>query len=114
MSLITGLIGIIIPLLPTTPLIILAGFCFGKSSPTLHKWLITNRFFGHYIADYQKGLGVPIRIKIFAVLIVWGSVLFSLVIIPLLFVKILMIMIALSVTIFILTSRLLKSKDTGT
>ncbi|KAB8131801.1 DUF454 domain-containing protein [Gracilibacillus oryzae] len=110
LSLVTGVIGVIIPILPTTPLIILAAFCFGKSSPALHYWLVTNRYFGHYITDYQKGRGVPIRIKVFAVIIVWISVLFTLIIIPLLFVKIFMLFIALSVTIFIFTSPLLKAK----
>ncbi|WP_245711658.1 YbaN family protein [Gracilibacillus ureilyticus] len=106
-----GLIGIIVPILPTTPLIILAAFCFGKSSPTLHNWLVTNRYFGHYITDYQKGLGVPLRIKLFAILVVWVSVIFTLLIIPLLFVKVFMLIVAASVTVFILTSPLLKSKN---
>lgn len=111
-SLIIGLIGIIVPpLLPTTPLVILAGFCFGKSSPALHHWLVTNRYFGRYIADYQTGKGVPIRIKLFAVLIVWTSILFTLTVIPLFYVKIFMICVALFVTIFIFTSPLLKKKN---
>ncbi|GAE93987.1 hypothetical protein JCM21714_3112 [Gracilibacillus boraciitolerans JCM 21714] len=114
-SLIIGLIGIIVPpLLPTTPLVILAGFCFGKSSPALHHWLVTNRYFGRYIADYQTGKGVPIRIKLFAVLIVWTSILFTLTVIPLFYVKIFMICVALFVTIFIFTSPLLKKKEPTT
>ncbi len=111
LSLAIGLIGIIIPLLPTTPLVILAAFCFGKSSPALHHWLVTNRYFGRYIADYQSGKGVPIRIKLFAVLIVWTSVLFTLTVIPLFYVKLFMIGVALFVTIFIFTSPLLKEKN---
>ncbi len=111
LSLIIGLIGIIIPLLPTTPLVILAAFCFGKSSPALHQWLSTNKYFGRYIADYQSGKGVPLRIKIFAVLIVWTSVLFTFTVIPLIYVKVFMIGVALFVTIFIFTSPLLKKKQ---
>ncbi|MFC4404836.1 YbaN family protein [Gracilibacillus xinjiangensis] len=111
LSLAVGIVGVILPILPTTPLVILAAFCFGKSSPKLHNWIITNRYFGHYIADYQKGYGVPLRIKLFAILIVWTSVLFTLLIIPLFLVKIFMLIVAISVTIFILTSPLLKSKN---
>ncbi|SHM92587.1 YbaN family protein [Gracilibacillus kekensis] len=109
-SLIIGLIGIIVPLLPTTPLVILAAFCFGKSSKALHQWLVTNKYFGKYLADYQSGKGVPIRIKLFAVIIVWTSVLFTLTVIPLFYVKVFMIGVALFVTIFISTSPLLKKK----
>ncbi|SFM38428.1 hypothetical protein SAMN04487943_11621 [Gracilibacillus orientalis] len=108
LSLVTGLIGIIVPILPTTPLVLLAGFCYGKSSPRLYNWLVTNKYFGHYIADYNSGKGVPIRIKIFAVLTVWTSVLFTLTVIPLFLVKVFMFGIAIFVTIFIFTSPLLK------
>lgn len=109
-SLTTGLIGIIVPILPTTPLVILAAFCFSKSSPVLHNWLVTNKYFGRYIADYQRGKGVPTRIKAFAVLIVWTSVLVTLSVIPLFVVKVMMLVIAVLVTIFIFTSPLLKKK----
>lgn len=110
-SLLLGIIGIVIPLLPTTPLVILAGFCFGKSSPKLHHWIETNRYFGKYIQEYQKGNGVPLNIKLFAISIVWIGILSTLWIIPLILVKITMILIACGVTIFILTSRLLKEKE---
>lgn len=109
-SLVIGAIGIIVPILPTTPLIILAAFCFGKGSPALHHWLITNRYFGHYIKDYQDGKGVPLRIKFSAVILVWTSVLFSLLVIPLIAVKIFMGALAIFLTIFIFTSPLLKQK----
>lgn len=110
-SLVIGAIGIIIPLLPTTPLIILAAFCYGKASPTLHHWIISNRYFGHYIQDYQAGKGVPFRIKCLAVFIVWTSVLFSLLFIPLFVVKIGMILFGIFIAIFIFTSPLLKEKS---
>src|SRR5699024_9213092 len=90
LSFIIGLIGVVLPILPTTPLIILAGFCFGKSSPRLHHWLITNKYFGRYIQDYQKGHGVPIRIKWLAVSFVWTGIVVSLLVIPLFLVKIFM------------------------
>jgi uncharacterized protein len=110
LSLIMGLIGIIVPLLPTTPLVLLAGFCYSKSSPRLYNWLMTNPYFGHYIADYKSGKGVPLRIKIFAVTVVWTSVIFTLTMIPLLLVKVFMVGIAIFVTLFIFTSPLLKVK----
>lgn len=110
LSFIIGLIGVVLPILPTTPLIILAGFCFGKSSPRLHHWLITNKYFGRYIQDYQKGHGVPIRIKWLAVSFVWTGIVVSLLVIPLFLVKIFMITVGIGVSTFIFTSPLLKEK----
>ncbi|GAA0303318.1 hypothetical protein GGQ92_002986 [Gracilibacillus halotolerans] len=109
-SLAIGAIGIVVPILPTTPLIILAAFCFGKGSPALHQLLISNRYFGHYIKDYQEGKGVPLHIKFTAVFLVWTSVLFSLLVIPLLAVKLFMTALAIFLSIFIFTSPLLKEK----
>lgn len=48
-----GTLGIFLPLLPTVPLMILAAFCFGKSSPRLHNWLITHPVYGPHIRDWR-------------------------------------------------------------
>lgn len=111
LSFVIGIIGIVVPILPTTPLIILACFCYGKSSPGLHRWLTTNKYFGKYIQDYQRGHGVPMHIKLYAVALVWMGIISSLFVIPLFLVRALMITIGIGVTIFILTSPLLKEKD---
>lgn len=49
-----GTLGIFLPLLPTVPLMILAAFCFGKSSPRLHDWLITHPVYGPHIVDWRE------------------------------------------------------------
>lgn len=49
----TGMVGIFIPLLPTVPLMILAAFCFGKSSPRLHQWLVDHPVHGPHIRDWR-------------------------------------------------------------
>lgn len=53
MSVATGMVGIFLPLLPTVPLMILGAFCFGKSSPRLHRWLIEHPVHGPHIRDWQ-------------------------------------------------------------
>lgn len=53
LSLILGCIGIFLPLLPTTPFILLAAFCFSRSSERLHQWLITHPQMGPLIQDWQ-------------------------------------------------------------
>lgn len=55
LSLCFGTIGIVLPLVPTVPFLLLAAFCFAQSSPVLHDWLMTHRVFGPPIADWQAG-----------------------------------------------------------
>lgn len=53
-SLILGCVGIVLPLLPTVPFLILAAFCFARSSPRMHDWLVSHRTFGPLILDWQQ------------------------------------------------------------
>lgn len=62
-----GLIGIAVPLLPTTVFVLLAAFFFARSSERLHRRLLENKRFGPMIRDYQAGLGIPARAKAGAV-----------------------------------------------
>tara|TARA_R110002020_G_scaffold6231_2_gene26060 strand:+ start:3685 stop:4044 length:360 start_codon:yes stop_codon:yes gene_type:complete len=62
-----GAIGVVLPLLPTTPFIILAAFAFGKSSPRLQNWLETNRTFGPVIADWRANGAIAPRYKAMAI-----------------------------------------------
>ena len=66
-----GLIGVILPGLPTTPFLLLAAACFSKSSLRFYNMLLENRWFGRGIRDYRNGLGVPLRIKILAIVMMW-------------------------------------------
>lgn len=60
-----GIVGIFLPLLPTTPFLLLSSFCFSKSSERLHKFIINNKIFGQYIRDYQEKKGITLKNKIF-------------------------------------------------
>ncbi len=53
-SLVLGIIGIVLPILPTTPFLLLSAFCFDRSSPALHNWLMNHRWFGPPIHNWQK------------------------------------------------------------
>ncbi|MFX1374766.1 MAG: YbaN family protein [Promethearchaeota archaeon] len=63
-SLILGVIGIVIPILPTTPFLLLASAAFAKSSKRFHKWLLNNKILGSYIRNYKEGKGMPVKIKV--------------------------------------------------
>lgn len=69
-----GALGVVLPLLPTTPLVILATFAFAKSSPALHDWLLKSRHFGRIIADWQANGVIALRYKSLALLMMLGAI----------------------------------------
>jgi uncharacterized protein len=104
-----GVIGIFLPLLPTTPFLLLAAACYSRSSKRFHNWLITNKWFGAYIKNYQEGRGIPVKAKLSTISLLWITILFSaFFVISILWVKILLIIIACGVTVHILTIKTLK------
>ena len=76
-----GFAGIFIPLLPTTPFLLLASWCLVRSSEKANLWLLNNRFLGPYVKNYKSGHGISRRNKIFSLAFLWitiiTSVLFS-------------------------------------
>lgn len=63
-------LGIVLPLLPTTPLLLVAAACFARTDPRFHRWLLTNRVFGPIIRDWQQHRCIPLRAKIATVVMV--------------------------------------------
>lgn len=111
-SLALGLIGIPVPMLPTTPFLLLSAFLFARSSARWYNWLINHRFFGKYIRDYREKRGVPLLVKIGAISLLWATILFSaFFVVELLWVRILLIVIALGVTSHILCLRTIKKPE---
>lgn len=72
-----GVIGIFLPLLPTTIFLILASACFVKSSPKANEWLKNNKYLGPYLKNYQEKNGLTIKSKIFTLIFLWISILAS-------------------------------------
>lgn len=69
-----ALIGTVIPVLPTTPFLLLAAFFYARSSQRFYSWLTTNRWFGEYIRNYREGRGLPLRHKVITIALVWLSI----------------------------------------
>lgn len=61
-----GLIGVILPLLPTTPFLLVAAFCFSRSSERLHQYLLNHRIFGGLIRDWENYGVIPLKAKVIA------------------------------------------------
>ncbi|MCW3995829.1 MAG: YbaN family protein [Candidatus Bathyarchaeota archaeon] len=72
-----GAIGVFLPILPTTPFLLLAAGCYLRSSERMHRWLLNNRWFGEYIRNYQQGKGIPMKTKIVAIAVLWLTILYS-------------------------------------
>ncbi|WP_225976647.1 MULTISPECIES: YbaN family protein [Corynebacterium] len=68
-----GIIGIVLPLFPTTPFLLLAAYCFAKSSPRMHDWLLSHPQLGPYITNYQSG-AMSKKHKIFTLTTIWLAV----------------------------------------
>lgn len=108
-SLVLGFIGIFLPLLPTTPFLLLTAALYFRGSPRLYQWLLNHKYFGTYIRNFRENKAVPLRAKIYSLLLMWGSVLYCIFfLIPLMGIKILMFLIAMGVTWHILSFRTLK------
>ena len=102
LSLIIGVIGIFIPLLPTTPFLLLAAACYIRGSKKVYNWLIKNKWLGEYIKNYQDGKGVPFKVKIITIIVLWLSIIISLILFVSNFIiQIILLIIAIGVTIHI-------------
>lgn len=69
-----GVLGMFLPLLPTTVFLLLAAYCYSKSSEKFHNWLLNNRWCGKYISNYRSGNGITMRQKISTVISLWVSI----------------------------------------
>lgn len=78
-SLAVGVIGIFLPLVPTTGPLLLAAVCFDRSSPKFHSWLMNNRFLGSYIKNYREGRGLPMMQKVCTIGLLWTTITLSIV-----------------------------------
>ena len=76
-SLALGILGIFLPLLPTTPFLLLTAALYFKGSSRLYNWLLNHRYFGPYIRNYRENKAIPLRAKIVSLVLMWGTMLDS-------------------------------------
>lgn len=106
-----GILGIFLPLLPTTPFLLIAAACYIRSSEKFYNWLINNKWLGNYIKNYLEGKGVPLKVKVLSISLLWITIGYSVVFIVHIFlIRVILILIAIGVTIHILSIRSLKQR----
>lgn len=104
-SLVLGTIGIFTPILPTTPLYLLTAWFYARSSDTLYKKAMDNKHFGGIVRNFQENKVIPPKAKFVSISTLWVTILLSVYIVNILWVRILLLIIAICVTIHILSYR---------
>lgn len=100
-AIVLAILGVFLPLLPTTPFLLLASACFARGSERMHRWLLNNKVFGTYLRDFEEGKGIPLRGKILAVSLLWISLGYSAFQVNGLALKLVLIAIGVCVTIYL-------------
>jgi len=104
-SLGVGIIGVFLPLLPTTPFLLLSAALFARSSTRLYNWLLNHKILGAFIRNYREDKSVTVRVKVIAISMLWATMLFSifLVVNEKWWLQVMLGTIATGVTIFIMS-----------
>jgi len=97
-----GAVGVAIPVMPTTPFVLLAAICFSTGNKKLAAWLEKNRIFGPYIENYRAGTGIDLRLKIASIAFLWIGLTISMLIVQILWVILLLVAVGIGVTIHLL------------
>ena len=106
-SVVLGVIGIFLPVLPTTPFLLLAAACFMRSSKRFYLWLVNHRQLGPWIVDYLEGQGIPLKGKVYAISLMWLSIGVSCYVVPLFWARAFMLTSAVLVSLYILNQKTL-------
>lgn len=103
-SLTLGVIGIFLPLLPTTPFLLLSAALFMKSSERLYSWLMNHKYLGKHLKNYLHHKTISVKTKISSLSLLWLTILTtSLIFVDKMIIKIVLLVIAIAVTIHILS-----------
>lgn len=110
--LVLAILGIFLPVLPTTPFLLLSAALFYRGSDRCYRWLMQHPRLGPYIENYRKYKAIPLGTKIFSVSLLWITILISaFVVLDIIWLRILLLLIALAVSVHILSFKTLHKKD---
>jgi uncharacterized membrane protein YbaN (DUF454 family) len=99
-----GAVGVFLPILPTTPFLLLSAAYYYKGSERMHRWLLSNKLFGSYIRNYKDGKGISQIAKILTLSLLWITICFSaLYMVRSFHIQVILFAIAIAVTIHVIT-----------
>lgn len=110
LAVLLGVIGIFLPVLPTTPFLLLAAACFVRSSSRFYDWLVSHPRLGPWFRDYLEGNGIPLKAKVYAIATMWLSISVSCWLVPFIWARVGMLISATLVTLYILRQRTLPAR----
>lgn len=107
-AVVLAILGVFLPLLPTTPFLLLASACFVRSSERMHRWLLGNSLFGEYLRNIEEKRGIPLKGKVMTLALLWVSLAFSIYTVRPLLLKGMLVAIGAGVSAWILRMKTLK------
>lgn len=111
LALALGVIGIFLPIMPTTPFLLLAAFCYLRSSHDLYQWLISRKVIGAYIYHYITYRAIPKKTKTFSLIFLWGTLSVSMLLLDIWYVRLILLGVGIGVSLHILSLKTLKQSD---
>lgn len=111
LSLVLGVLGIFLPVLPTTPFLLLASYCYLRSSRKMYNWVINHKILGPYIQSYLIYKAITLKTKIRAILFLWLTLCMSIILISSLHVRIFLFFIGVAVTIYLVTLKTISYEE---
>ena len=103
-----GAIGVFLPVLPTTPFVLVSAACFSAGSKRLNAWLSRSRIFGPFIENYRTKQGISVLRKAVSIAFLWTGLIISMLIVRTTLIYIILGLVGIAVTIHLLTIKTLK------
>lgn len=110
-TLVVGIIGVFIPVLPTTPFLLLSSLCYLRSSPRMYGWLMGHKVLGPYISSYMIYKGITRKNKVASLVFLWTTLVISMLLIGKEMVTWVLLIVGTLVSIHILTLRTLTQEE---
>ena len=111
LSLMLGFVGIVFPILPTTPFLLIALYCYLRSSKRLYDWLIHHKLFGTYLYNYITYHAVPRRTQIAALVMLWSGLLLSMILVDLHYIRLILFVVGIAVSIHLLMLKTIEASQ---
>ena len=109
-----SILGMFLPILPTTPFLLLASFCFARSSKRINDWLLSNRWFGSYIRNYREGNGITLSHKVISISLLWLTIGYTTWIVSFWWLKLILVCVAFGVYNHLIRIKTFKSSSQKT